>query len=252
MKIFLKKLTLGAALLGASLMISEVNAAEVRNVVLVHGAFADGSGWKGVSDRLIAKGYKVAVVQEPLTSLEDDVRVTRQVIDSFDGPVVLVGHSYGGNIITEAGADPKVASLVYVAANLPDVGESLADLFDRVPSPSASVIKSTPDGRLFLDPAQFRTAFAADLPKNQTDFMAISQVAINGKILGTKASVAAWKDKPTYAILSGADKANDPKLQKFMYERAKAKVTEIKGASHAVYISNPDKVAAVIEDAANH
>ena len=161
MKITLKKLALGAALLGASLMISEVSAAEVRNVVLVHGAFADGSGWKGVSDRLVAKGYKVAVVQEPLTSLEDDVRVTRQVIDSFDGPVVLVGHSYGGNIITEAGVDPKVASLVYVAANLPDVGESLADLFDRVPSPSASAIKSTPDGRLFLDPAQFRTAFEA-------------------------------------------------------------------------------------------
>nr|WP_314546040.1 alpha/beta hydrolase [uncultured Massilia sp.] len=222
----------------------------VKNVVLVHGAFADGSGWKDVHERLARRGFAVTVVQEPETSLDDDVQAVRRAIAMQDGPVVLVGHSYGGVVITEAGTDQKVRALVYVAASVPDVGESLADLSARIPSPSGDAMLTTPDGYVYIAPNRFREAFAADLPPRQADFMANSQVLPSVKILTAKVKVAAWKTKPSYAIVAGADRALSPDLERFMYERAGARTTTIPRASHAVYISHPDKVAAIIEDAA--
>jgi pimeloyl-ACP methyl ester carboxylesterase len=219
---------------------------------LVHGGFADGSGWKGVYEHLKHKGYSVTVVQEPETSLQEDVQAVRRAIAMQDGPVVLVGHSYGGELITEAGDDQKVRALVYVAAAAPDAGESLADLFKRIPSPSGDAMRTTPDGFLYLDPARFRDAFAADLPPREADFMAHSQVLTDVKVLTTPVKNAAWKTKPSYGIIAGADRAISPDLERFMYERAGAKITVIPRASHAVYVSQPEKVAAVIEEASKH
>jgi pimeloyl-ACP methyl ester carboxylesterase len=222
---------------------------KVHNIVLVHGALADGSGWKGVYDRLTAKGYHVSIVQEPETSLEDDVAATRRVIAQQDGPVVLVGHSYGGELITQTGDDPKVKALVYVAAAVPDVGESLNNLFEHIPSPTHD-IKPTSDGYLMLDPAKFHADFAADLPARQADFMAESQVLVAAKTFDTPVTTAAWKTKPSYGIVAGKDLIAGADLERWMYARANLKVTEIPGASHSVYVSHPEKVASVIEDAA--
>jgi len=221
----------------------------VHNVILVHGALADGSGWRGVYDRLTAKGYNVSVVQEPETSLADDVQATRRAIAMQDGPVVLVAHSYGGEVITQAGADPKVKALVYVAAAVPDVGESLNDLFARFPSPTHD-IKPTPDGYLMLDPQKFHADFAADLPARQAGFMARSQVLIKASAFDTPVTTAAWKTKPSYGIVAGADLIADPALERWMYARANAKTIEVPGSSHVVYISHADKVTSVIEEAA--
>jgi len=243
-------LTVGAALMGALFATTPSHAAPVRNVILVHGALADGSGWKGVYTRLKAKGYKVFVVQEPQTTEEEDVQAVQRAIALQDGPVVLVGHSYGGQLITEAGDDPKVTALVYVAAAVPEVGESLQDLFKRTPSPTADAIKPTADGFLMLDPARFHDAFAADLPVSDSDFMANSQVLVSAKAFETKTKVAAWKTKPSYGIVPQRDRTASPELERFMYKRAKAKIIEIPGASHAAYVSHPDEVAAVIEEAA--
>lgn len=251
-----KRLLAGIALLAATAAAAADVAAParpmpaVKNVVLVHGAFADGSGWKDVYERLTRRGFAVTVVQEPETSLDEDVQAVRRAIAMQDGPVVLVGHSYGGAVITEAGADQKVRSLVYVAAVMPEVGETLADLNTRIPSPRGDAMLTTPDGYIFLAPKRFREAFAADLPAREADFMANSQVLPKASILTTKIKVAAWKTKPSYAIVAGADRALSPDLERFMYERAGARTITIPRASHAVYISHPDKVAAVIEDAA--
>jgi pimeloyl-ACP methyl ester carboxylesterase len=222
---------------------------KVRNVVLVHGAFADGSGWQGVYNRLVAKGYNVSIVQEPETSLADDVAATRRVIAMQDGPVVLVGHSYGGEVITQAGDDPKVKALVYAAATVPDAGETLGELLAKIPSPTNDV-KPAGDGYLILDPLKFHADFAADLPAWQADFMAKSQVVISASILDEKVTSAAWRTKPSYGIVAGADMVSSPDLERWMYKRANAKITEVPGSSHVVYISHPDKVAAVIEEAA--
>ncbi|WP_020123774.1 alpha/beta fold hydrolase [Streptomyces canus] len=222
---------------------------EVRNVILVHGALADGSGWQGVYDRLVAKGYNVSIVQEPETSLADDVAATRRAIAMQDGPVVLVGHSYGGEVITQAGDDPKVKALVYVAAAVPDIGESLNNLFERIPSPTHD-IKPTDDGYLMLDPQKFHADFAADLPARQADFMAKSQVLVAAEVFDTPVTTAAWKTKPSYGIVAGKDLIASPDLERWMYTRAHAKITEVPESSHAVYISHPDKVASVIEEAA--
>jgi pimeloyl-ACP methyl ester carboxylesterase len=251
MNMLKKNLAAGLAILAAGLALPAAHAAPVKNVILVHGAFADGSGWQAVYDRLKRKGYAVTVVQEPETSVEEDVQAVRRAIAMQDGPVVLVGHSYGGELITEAGTDQKVRSLVYVAAAVPDAGESLADLFKRIPSPSADAMKTTPDGFLYIDPARFRDTFAADLPQRETDFMAHSQVLASVKVLTTPVKAAAWKTKPSYGIIAGADRAQSPDLERFMYERAGAKITLVPNASHAVYISRPEKVVAVIEEAAN-
>ena len=223
---------------------------KVHNVVLVHGAFADGSGWQGVYNRLVAKGYNVSIVQEPESSLADDVAATRRVIAQQDGPVVLVGHSYGGEVITQAGDDPKVKSLVYVAATVPDAGETLGELLQKIPSPTND-IKPAGDGYLMLDPEKFHADFAADLPARQADFMAKSQVVISESILEETVTTAAWRTKPSYGIVAGADMVSSPDLERWMYKRANAKITEVPGSSHVVYISHPDKVAAVIDEAAN-
>ena len=250
----IKRLAAAIAVMAATLAIPAAQAASTsaptRNVILVHGAFADGSGWKSVYEQLKHRGYAVTIVQEPETSLEDDVQAVRRAIAMQDGPVVLVGHSYGGVVITEAGTDPRVRSLVYVAAHAPDVGESLADLNGRIPSPSADAMRTTPDGFVILDPARFREAFAADLAPREAELMANSQVLPSVKILTTRVKAAAWRIKPTYAIIAGADRALSPDLERFMYDRAGARTTLIPRASHAVYISHPDKVAEVIEDAA--
>jgi pimeloyl-ACP methyl ester carboxylesterase len=220
----------------------------VKNVVLVHGAFADGSGWKPVADILRKDGYTVSIVQEPETSLADDVAATNRILDRQSGPAVLVGHSYGGAVITEAGNNAHVASLVYVAAFAPDEGEKLGPLLGSI-APAANSIAPTADGYLLIDQAKFPADFAADLPAAEAQFMAISQVPINGSILGTPITAPAWKTKPSYGIVATQDREINPDLERSMYKRAGAKVTEIKG-SHAIFFSQPRAVANVIEQAA--
>ncbi len=221
---------------------------KVSNVVLVHGAFADGSGWKAVAALLRRGGYKVSIVQPPLTSLEDDVAATKRILDRQDGPAILVGHSYGGAIITEAGNDPTVAALVYVAAFAPDEGEVLGALLQSAPGASTG-IAPTRDGFLFLDPAVFDADFAGDLPKADADFMAVSQMPVAAKVFGTPVTAPAWKAKPSYGIVATQDRIINPDLERSMYKRAHARITEIKG-SHVVFISQPRAVADVIERAA--
>ncbi len=219
-----------------------------KNVVIVHGAFAVGSGWRRVADLLGEDGYSVSVVQPPLTSLADDVAAANRILDRQSGPAVLVGHSYGGAVITEAGANAHVASLVYVAAFAPDEGEKLGPLLGSI-APAANSIAPTADGYLLVDQAKFPADFAADLPAAEAQFMAISQVPINGSILGTPITAPAWKTKPSYGIVATQDRMINPDLERKMYKRAGAKVTEIVG-SHAVFISKPNDVARVIERAA--
>jgi pimeloyl-ACP methyl ester carboxylesterase len=247
MSISLKSLAVAALLISVALPAAAADG-RVNNVVLVHGAFADGSGWKAVAELLTKKGYKVSIVQEPETSLEDDVQATQRVLDQQDGPVVLVGHSYGGQVITVAGSDPKVKSLVYIAALMPEVGDSLLSLVKTMPLPNED-IKSTKDGYLYLDPARFAADFAADLPKQTAAFMAKSQVLVSEKAFSAPASKAAWHDKPSFAIVATQDKALNPDLERWMYKRTGAKITEI-AASHAVYISKPQAVVDIIEKAA--
>jgi pimeloyl-ACP methyl ester carboxylesterase len=222
----------------------------VKNIVLVHGAGTDGSGWRGVYDILKKDGYHVSVVQEPLTGLSDDVAATQRVIDQQDGPVILVGHSYGGTIITVAGADPKVRALVYVAALQPDVGETTNQLASSIPGeiPSSDV-KPTKDGFLFIDPAKFAADVATDLPPARADYMANSQMPVAAAAFDAPVTVAAWHDKPSFGIVATADRALNPMLARWMYKRSGAKITEIK-ANHLVYISQPGAVASVIEAAA--
>ncbi|GGC73215.1 alpha/beta fold hydrolase [Undibacterium terreum] len=226
-----------------------VPAIAAKNVVLVHGAFADGSGWRDVAEILEAKGYRVTVVQHPETSLEEDVTAVKRVLAAQDGPVVLVGHSYGGLVITQAGSEPKVSALVFVAAYAPDEGESAAVLRQKLP-PASTASKRTPDGYLQLDPAMFHQDFAADLPAKTAHFMSISQVLPNAAAFSTKISNPAWKSKPSWGIVATEDRAINPELERFMYKRGGFTVTEIK-SSHAVYISRPAEVAAVIEEAAS-
>ncbi|QNK01357.1 alpha/beta hydrolase [Dyella telluris] len=223
--------------------------APVKNVVLVHGAFADGSGWEAVTKLLEKDGFTVAVVQQPETSFEDDVKATQRTLASLDGPIVLVGHSYGGSIITEAGNDPKVVALVYVSAFLPDKGETTLSLINKMP-PASKGIKQTPDGYLYLDPAVFAADFCADLPKDKAKFMSQSQVLTAATAFGAAISTPAWRSKPSWGIVSGSDRAINPDLERWMYKRANSQVTEVKGSSHAVYMSHPDVVVQVIERAA--
>jgi pimeloyl-ACP methyl ester carboxylesterase len=222
-------------------------AISARNIVLVHGAFTDGSGWKAVSDLLTREGYQVSITQPPETSLEEDVAATQRVLNRQDGPVVLVGHSYGGIVITEAGNNARVKALVYVAAFQPDAGESLASLGASKPRVSSSVAPS--EGYLYVDPARFHADFAADLPASVADFMARSQVGLALKAAGAPVSNIAWKVKPSFAVVATEDRSINPELQRSMYKRSGALTTEIKG-SHAIYISQPEAVAAVIRQAA--
>ena len=221
-----------------------------RNVVLVHGGFVDGSGWQGVHDALTADGFRVAVVQNPTLSLEDDAAVTRRVIDDLDGPVVLVGHSYGGAVITEAGLHDKVGSLVYIAAFAPDKGESVNSLIAGFPAdgPQPPILPPR-DGFLFLDREKFHASFAGDLPAGQAAFMADSQVPWGVNALGGTISEASWRMKPSWYLVTTGDRMIPPPAQRAMAERTGATVTELP-ASHSVYVSQPVAVAALITRAA--
>src|SRR5712671_3785033 len=221
----------------------------LKNVVLVHGGFVDGAGWEGVYKILKKDGYNVSIVQNPTLSLEDDVAVTKRVLAAQDGPAILVGHSYGGAVITEAGNDPKVAGLVYIAAFAPDKGESVSTLIKDSP-PGAPVPPILPpvDGFLFLDSAKFFAAFAADVDAEKAAFMADSQVPWGVGALSGTISEAAWKTKPSWYLIATQDKMIPPPAQRFMSKRAGSTVNEVAG-SHAIYVSQPNAVAALIEQA---
>ena len=221
------------------------------SVVLVHGGFVDGSGWQGVHDILTKDGYEVIVVQNPTITLDDDVVVTKRAIASAKNPVVLVGHSYGGVVITEAGNDPKVASLAYIAAFAPDSGESVQTLIAN-PPPGAAVPPILPpvDGFLFLDRAKFAASFAGDVEPTLAQFMGNSQVPWGVDAAGGKVTTAAWKSKPSHYLVAADDHMIPPPAQRQMAQRAGATIVETPG-SHAVYVSHPDKVAKVIEQAAS-
>lgn len=252
MKESLLSLAAMALALGSVTPLAAKPAQRIDNIVLVHGAFADGSGWRKVYDALVAKGYKVSIVQNPETSLADDIAAARRVLDMQDGPAVLVGHSWGGQVITEAGMHDKVKALVYLAAIVPEVGESTDKLesLPQYPQPNGDV-KTTADGKFYyMDPAKLPENFAADSPPEVSAFMAASQVPLSVEAFKTPAKAAAWKTKPTWAVLPGADKTVNMDLQRWMYQRAKAKITEVPGSSHTVYLSHPDVVVKVIEDAA--
>jgi pimeloyl-ACP methyl ester carboxylesterase len=224
-----------------------------KDIVIVHGALVDGSGWRAVHDILTKDGFHVTIVQEPLTGLAEDVDATKRVIDQQTGPVVLVGHSYGGSVITEAGADPKVSALVYVAALQPDAGEASGQLMSKFAAPNdamrAATNRATPDKYFFIPPAKFRQTYAADVPAPEAQFMADSEQQLAEKAMGAPISAAAWRTKPSYAILTTQDHVISPELQRWMYQRSGAKVTEV-SASHAVFVSQPAAVARVIEAAA--
>lgn len=240
-------LSLAAAVAGTSVQAAPA----VKNVVLVHGGFVDGSGWQGVYNALKTKGYNVTIVQNPTTSLADDVAFTKRAIAQQDGPVVLVGHSYGGVVVSEAGTDPKVKSVVYIAAFAADAGESVMSLIAN-PPPGASVPPILPpvDGFLLLDKAKFAASFAADVDARTAAFMADSQVPWNVAAAGGTVSSPAWKVKPSYYLVATDDHMIPPPAQRQMAKRAGATVSETKG-SHAVYVSKPKVVADFIEKAAN-
>jgi pimeloyl-ACP methyl ester carboxylesterase len=219
-------------------------------VVLVHGGFVDGSGWEDVYKILRKDGYNVSIVQNPTSSLADDVAATKRILAGQKVPVILVGHSYGGVVITEAGNDPRVAGLVYIAAFAPDKGESVAALI-KDPPPGAPVPPILPpqDGFLFLDRAKFPSAFAADVAKEKAEFMADSQVPWGLEALNGAVSEPAWKTKPSWYLIATDDKMIPPPAQRFMSKRAGSTVVEAKG-SHSIYVSKPEAVAALIEQAA--
>jgi pimeloyl-ACP methyl ester carboxylesterase len=221
----------------------------VKNVVLVHGAFADGSGYKALYQLLTRKGYHVTVVQNPLTSLEDDVAATRVALDKQDGPAILVGHSWGGAVITEAGTHDKVAALVYVAAFQPDTGESALQLLQTAPpAPENGVLNPDDKGIVYYDKAKFHAGFCADLPEDEAAFMYASQGAFYARGFVTPISRPAWREKPAYAIIAAQDKSIAPEIQRYMYKRSNTKAKEV-DASHVAYISQPAAVADMIVEA---
>jgi pimeloyl-ACP methyl ester carboxylesterase len=226
----------------------------IRNIVLVHGAWADGSGWKGVYDILVKDGFNVSMVQEQETSFKDDVAATKRVLALQDGPCILVAHSYGGAVITEAGTDSSVAGLVYIAAHMPDTGENEADDGKKFPSDlsKSGAIKKTPDGFTYIDPAQFHELFAADLSTEQAAFMARSQVFNFADNFKAVITAAAWRTKPSWMLVAGSDRTISPDLERWYAERAKSHKVEVPGASHVVYISHPKEVAVLIVEAASH
>jgi pimeloyl-ACP methyl ester carboxylesterase len=232
--------------------VAQTSDTPIKNIVLVHGAWADGSGWKGVYDILVKDGFKVSIVQEPETSFQDDISATKRILALQDGPSILVAHSYGGAIITEAGTEPSVAGLVYVAAHMPDAGEKESDDGKRFPSDLAKsgAIKKTPDGFTYIDPAQFHELFAADLPDDQAAFMARSQVFNFADNFSATITTAAWRTKPSWMLVAGSDRTINPDLERWYAKRAGSHTVEVAGASHSVYVSHPKQVAGVIESAA--
>lgn len=243
-------LTVGVVFGSGEVFMSQASASARANVVLVHGGFVDGSGWEGVYKALKKEGYTVTIVQNPTFSLADDVAVTRRALATQSGPVILVGHSYGGAVITEAGNDPKVAGLVYVAAFAPDKGESVSSLI-KDPPPGAPVPPILPpqDGYLFLDKAKFAASFAADLSPEAAAFMADSQVPWGLEALSGTITEPAWRSKPSWYLVATDDRMIPPDAQRAMSKRAGSTVVEAKG-SHAVYVSQPEAVAYLIQKAA--
>jgi pimeloyl-ACP methyl ester carboxylesterase len=241
----MKKLLLVFTVLGMAL--TPLAHAAVKSVVLVHGAFSDGSGWKAVAGLLEHDGYTVYIVQEPETSFEADVAATRIVLDR-SGPCVLVGHSWGGMIITEAGTHASVRSLVYITAFQPDVGESAGALQSKTP-PAVKSIGPVGEGFVAMNPQAFHQDFAADLPKSVAHFMSISQVPIAAASFAATVKAAAWSQKPSYAVVSTQDRMINPELERFMSARAKSETIELTG-SHAIFLSHPKEIAALIEKAA--
>lgn len=221
----------------------------VRDVVLVHGAFVDGSGWRGVYNDLTARGYRVRIVQNPLTSLEDDVAATVRVLDSSEGPVVLVGHSWGGTVITEAGVHPNVAGLVYVSALAPDAGETTAKQYVGYPAASEFIIDTSSDGFGIVRPGRFHAGFAADLDAADAAFLQASQLPIRMSAFETVLSKAAWRERPSWAVIPGEDLAFGQGMLLGMAQRIGAEVVEIPG-SHAAFITQSAAIAEVIDGAA--
>src|SRR5437016_652329 len=223
--------------------------ASIKNVVLVHGGFVDGAGWGSVYKILKNGGYRVSIVQNPTISLQDDAAATQRILTTQDGPTILVGHSYGGAVITEAGTHPKVAALVYITAFAPDKGESVSTLIQD-PPPGAPVPPILPpqDGYLFLDKAKFPSSFAADVDEEKAAFMADSQVPWGVEALNGTINEPAWKTKPSWYLVATDDRMIPPPAQRFMSKRAGSTVVEIAG-SHAIYVSQPNAVAALIEKA---
>ena len=250
-KIFAIALT-ASLLLACYAVSAQSEGHRVRNIVLVHGAWADGSGWKGVYDILVKDGYNVSIVQEPETSFKEDVAATKRLLAQQDGPCILVGHSYGGAVVTEAGTDPSVAGLVYIAAHMPDAGENEADDGKRFPSEvsKSAAIKKTADGFTYIDPSQFHEYFAADVPAEQAAFMARSQVLNFADNFSATITTAAWKSKPSWMAVAGKDRMINPELERWYATRAKSQTIEVSGASHAVYVSHPKEVAELIKSAA--
>lgn len=222
---------------------------QVKNVVLVHGAFADGAGWRRVYDELTVRGYRVFIVQNPLTSLADDVKATKRVLDRQDGPVILVGHSWGGTVITEAGVHDKVAGLVYVSALAPDAGETTAQQYEGFAPTPEFVIETGDDGYGFIKPASFKAGFAHDASDDDAAFLRDSQVPINMSVFGAVLTNAAWRAKPSWAVIATEDRAFDQAMLIHMAERINARITYV-SASHAVFMTQPKVVADTIERAA--
>jgi pimeloyl-ACP methyl ester carboxylesterase len=234
--------------------VAQTSGTPIKNIVLVHGAWADGSGWRGVYDILVKDGYNVSIVQEPETSFKDDVAATKRVLALQDGPCILVAHSYGGSVITEAGNDPSVVGLVYIAAHMPDSGEKESEDGNRFPSDlgQSGAIKKTPDGFTYIDPTRFHELFAADLPADRAAFMARSQVLNYADNFSATITTAAWRSKPSWMAVATKDRTINPDLERWYAKRANSHTVEIEGASHCVYASRPKEVAALIEDAATH
>jgi len=226
-------------------------AAPVHNIVLVHGAFVNGAGWKPVYDILVKDGYHVSVAQHPLTAFSDDVTAVKRILAMQDGPTILVGHSYGGAVISDAGTDDHVVGLVYIAAHALDIGETEAANGRLYPN-ATKAVKKTPDGFLYLDPAFYPADFAGDLPKAQAEFEANAQSLTSASVFTTAATSAAWKTKPSWYAVAKSDRIINPDLERMYAKRANSHTIEIAGASHAVYESHPKEVAALIEQAAKH
>ncbi|WP_407666841.1 alpha/beta hydrolase [Microvirga roseola] len=241
-------LSLASGIICALTAAMPADAAPIKNIVIVHGALADGSGWRKVHDLLKHKGYKVSIVQPPMTSLQDDVNATHRILNLQDGPAILVGHSYGGMVVTEAGNSDNVAGIVYVAAFQPDESESLLDLASKIPAATKS-ITATPDDFLYLDPKAYTADFAADVPAADAEFMANSQVFPARAAFETKITQPAWKNKRSWSLVATDDRAIHPDLMRMMAQRAGSTTVEVK-ASHAVFMSQPDAVSRLIENAA--
>ncbi|PVX30565.1 alpha/beta hydrolase [Sphingomonas pokkalii] len=250
--------TLARTAIAAAALLWMIPAAEAQTatapsttarIVLVHGAFADGSGWRGLYDVLTARGYRVSIVQNPLTSLKEDVDATTRVIERQDGPVILVGHSWGGTVITAAGVHPKVKALVYISALAPDAGETTAQQYEGFPPASEFVIDKQSDGYGFIDLQRFKAGFAADTNDADAAFLRDSQVPINMSVFGTRLTQAAWRTRPSWAVIAKQDKAFGAGMLMHMAKRIGAKITEVPG-SHAVFMTQPKAIARVIDSAA--